>query len=124
MGDLTKNISRHELVCHCGCGFDSMDVETIDVVQGCCDYFAKELGCDKVTLIITSASRCVRHNRSVGSNDTSEHPKSRAIDMKIVGVNPVLVYGYIDTKYADRYGVGLYPTFVHLDTRTDGPARW
>ncbi len=130
MGNLTKNISRHELACNCGCGFDSMDVETIEVWQECCDHFAEELGVDKVTFNINSSARCLEYNRKPvseggpGSTDGSFHPKARAIDGKIVGVSPIKVYSYLDTKYPDKYGMGLYPSFVHLDTRTDGPARW
>lgn len=124
MGDITKNISRHELACHCGCGFDSMDIETIYAWQDCCDHFAAEFHIDRVTLIVTSAARCFGYNESVGSNNKSQHPKARAIDGQIVGVSPENVYSYLDTKYHGKYGIGLYKTFVHLDTRTDGPARW
>jgi uncharacterized protein YcbK (DUF882 family) len=107
-----------------------MDFETIEAWQECCDHFAKELGIDKVTFIINSAARCLEYNRKPvleggpGSTDGSFHPQARAIDGKIVGVSPANVYRYLDTKYQGKYGIGLYKTFVHLDTRTDGPARW
>lgn len=124
MSRVSKNISRHELACHCGCGFDSMDVETIKVVQDCCAHFEKELCCDKVVLIVNSASRCFGYNSSIGSNDNSQHPKARAIDFQIVGVSPQMIYSYLSEAHQNKYGIGLYQTFVHLDTRTDGPARW
>jgi uncharacterized protein YcbK (DUF882 family) len=124
MGNLRKNISRHELACHCECGFDSMDGETLDIVQDCCDHFAEFTGTDKVTCIINSAARCPVHNMAVGGSANSYHPQARAIDFFIVGISPITVYTYLDTRYPDRYGVGLYNTFVHLDTRTQGPARW
>lgn len=130
MGNISKNISRYELACHCGCGFDSMDIDTLEVWQECCDHFAEELGTDKVTFIVSSAARCFEYNRKPvsedgpGSTDGSFHPQARAIDGKIVGVSPRKVYSYLDTKYQGKYGIGLYQTFVHLDTRTNGPARW
>lgn len=125
MGDLTKNISRHELACHCGCGYDSMDMETVEVVQGACEYFAARLHVNRVTLQINSAARCLAYNRSdaVGSTDESQHPKARAMDIRIEGVSPAELYHYFDTKYPGKYGVGLYASFVHIDTRRV-KARW
>ena len=123
MGDLTKNISRKELACHCGCGFDSMDFETINVVQEACDYFALIMSEDKVTLTITSGARCLEHNRSVGSNDKSQHVKARAMDVTIEGVAPNELYTYLDERYPAKYGIGRYNSFTHLDTRTER-ARW
>ncbi|MGH1461232.1 MAG: D-Ala-D-Ala carboxypeptidase family metallohydrolase [Neptuniibacter sp.] len=125
MGDLTKNISRHELSCNCGCGFHTMDWETIEVVQDVCDHFAEQLGEEKVTLSIHSAARCYTYNRSpaVGSNDNSQHPKACAIDFHIVGVSLKEIYEYLDQKYPNTFGIGLYKTFVHVDSRSYR-ARW
>lgn len=124
MGDLTKNISRRELACHCGCRFDSMDVETISVVQEVCDRFAAVLDVDRVILTVLSAARCSNHNLAVSGAENSQHPKARAMDIQIDGVTPVKIYRYLDMTYPGRYGLGLYPTFVHIDTRSNGPARW
>ena len=126
MGGVTKNISRHELACSCGCDFDSMDVETVNVVQDAADHFAEVLGVDRVVVVITSAARCFEYNRSpgVGSNDRSQHPKARAVDFRIVGVTPLKIYSYLSRKYRGKYGLGRYPTFVHVDTRSNGPTRW
>jgi len=129
VGDLTTNISRHELACGCGCGFQSMDWETIEVVQDVCDHFADNLGVEKVVLTITSAARCYEYNRKPaseggpGSNDNSQHPKACAIDLQIAGVSPQEVYEYLDQKYPNTFGIGLYKTFVHIDTRPYR-ARW
>ncbi len=138
MGDLTKNISRHELRCNgtdCdgegnNCGIDTMDWETIEVVQDCCDYFATLLGFGRVFCTITSAARCMNHNNrpmsegGAGSNENSQHPLYRAIDFRIRGVAPSTIYNYLDKKYPGKYGIGRYTTFTHIDTRTNGPARW
>lgn len=130
MGDLTKNISRHELACKCGCGEDSMDFETIMIVQESCDHFAKELGIDKVVLIINSAARCMKHNNKpvseggAGSNENSQHPRYRAIDYTIKEVHPYKVWKYLNEKYPNRYGLGRYPNFTHVDTATGGARRW
>lgn len=124
MGDLTKNISRHEIACQCGCGEDTIDFETVTVVQETCDHFAEKLGVDKVVLLITSGSRCDAHNKAEGGAKESQHPKNRAIDFKIIGVKPADVYDYLDKKYPNKYGIGRYNSFTHVDTRSTGKARW
>jgi len=126
VGDLTKNISRSELACKCGCGSDSMDLETITVVQHCCDHFAHKLKIDKVVLRITSAHRCFEYNRKVGSNDNSQHPQARAIDFTIDDIEPTGVYDFLTARYPDKHGFGLYKDlgFVHADTKSGKPRRW
>lgn len=124
MGDLTKNISRHELACSCGCGFNTIDWETIEVVQETCNAFAHQMGVDKVVLRITSAARCLYHNEKIGSNDRSQHVKGRAIDFVIDGIKPADVYAALCAAFPDKYGIGQYEGFTHVDTRSGAPARW
>lgn len=129
MGDITKNISKSELFCHCGnCKVRIQYHEPIiQMVQGACDHFALEFGVEKVTLEITSPARCRDHNLSVGSNDESQHLRCNAEDIKIfvngVQIPPNLVYEYFDNKYPDSMGLGLYDTFTHIDSR-EKKARW
>jgi zinc D-Ala-D-Ala carboxypeptidase len=129
MGDITKNISQHELKCQCGqCNVMIQDHEpVIQCVQKCCDYFATKHGVDRVTLKITSAARCYEHNREIGSNDNSQHPRCRAMDIQIFirnyQVPPAEVAEYFDNQYPDSCGIGTYATFTHFDTRSVR-ARW
>lgn len=124
MGNLTKNISRHEIACNCGCGFDSIDIETINVVQECCDHFAEELGLEKVFLGVNSGCRCLTWNAFQGSASTSQHTLARAIDFHIIEVAPRIVYKYLNEKYPNCYGIGNYKSFTHLDTKSGKPRRW
>jgi uncharacterized protein YcbK (DUF882 family) len=101
-----------------------MDYETITAVQESADHFAAQLGIDKATVRINSAHRCFEYNRSIGSTDKSQHPLGRAIDYTIDGVSPADLYDYLVTKYPDKYGIGSYDSFTHIDTRSNGPARW
>lgn len=117
MGNISKNLSRHEFACKCECGLDTVDYATVAVIQDVCDHF----GC-KVT--INSGCRCDKHNASVGGSKNSEHLKCRAGDCKFHGPTPNEVHSYLCRKYPDRHGFGVYATFNHIDTRTDGPARW
>lgn len=116
MGNLSNNISRYELACNCGCGQDTVDFELVHVVQDVCDHF----GC-RVTF--TSGNRCPYWNNHEGGGKNSQHLYGRAADCKFHGQDPDEVYAYLCKKYPDKFGFGLYNTFVHIDTRT-GRARW
>lgn len=121
---LTRNFWRHEMACHCGCGFDTMDYETLQLAQIVCDHFARQFQIPKVICTVTSAARCASHNKAVGGSPNSQHLYGRAMDIRIVGVPPQEVYDYLNVLYPDSYGFGLYTSFVHIDTRTGTPARW
>lgn len=124
MGDLTKNISRHEVACKCGCGFDTADIETILAVQICADHFAQKLRKARVVLNVHSGCRCEAHNEAEGGSRNSQHLYSRAIDFSIGGVDPSDVYDYLCVRYPDQFGIGKYNTFTHLDTKSGGARRW
>ena len=118
MGDLSKNISRSECACKCGCGFDTADIETVQVVQDACDYFAAIKGVDKVVAHFNSWCRCAKHNKEEGGTPKSKHLEGRACDWWIEGVTPQALYQYLVHKYPTKYGIGLYPGRIHSDTRT------
>jgi hypothetical protein len=129
MGDLTKNISQHELDCKCGkCEVSIQWHEPVVMCwQKACDYFASKYGVDKVKLTITSGARCYEYNRipesegGPGSTDGSQHPRCSAIDGKIfIGnsqIPPKEVFDYFDGQYPDACGIKAYNSFTHFDTR-------
>lgn len=127
MGNLTANISQHELNCKCSdpeCNVTILASEPIiQIVQDVCDHFKQEHNAKKVTLKITSGARCYVYNRSkaVGSNDNGQHPRACAIDFKIfidgVQIPPDLIYDYLDEKNPNTLGLGLYNSFNHADGR-------
>lgn len=116
MGDLTNNLSRWEFACRCGCGFNTVDVELVDVLQDVCNNF-------ECRVFISSGCRCLDHNEEIGGTDASQHTRARAADCSFSGVSSSKIYEYLDDKYSDSLGLGLYSTFTHIDTRT-GKARW
>ena len=128
MGDLTRNISKHELCCKCpNCKVRIQDhEEIIQIVQYVCDHFAEYHG-RSIRLEITSAARCREHNLTVGSNDESQHIRCNAMDIKIFSdghqIPPEKVYRYADKVFNFGYGIGNYQTFTHIDTRSK-KARW
>ena len=132
MGDLTRNISRHEVKCKCGyCDCDTLDYLTAAVVQECVDHFAKLEG-KPVFIHITSGHRCEDYNLKVGGETDSQHLVGRAVDFYLYTleptsqriISPERVYDYLDKRYSGRYGVGRYSMFTHLDTKTGYQRRW
>lgn len=117
MGDLSKDFSRHEFRCRCGCGFNTIDWETLSALQELRDYYGQ---------IVTpsSGARCEPYNRAVGGAPDSLHLYARAVDFTVAGVRPAEVQAYLSIKYPDRFGIGRYNTFTHFDTRSGPPARW
>lgn len=76
---------------------------------------------------INSAYRSLEYNRSIGSNDSSQHVLGRAADITIKGVSPDDVADAIEflitTGMLKEGGVGRYNTFTHYDIRGER-ARW
>ena len=76
---------------------------------------------------INSAYRSLEYNRSIGSNDTSQHVLGRAADIVVEGYTPDEVADAIEflisTGLIKEGGVGRYNTFTHYDIRGTR-ARW
>jgi uncharacterized protein YcbK (DUF882 family) len=129
MGDLTNNFSRTEFACQCGCGFDTVDHETVTVMQllrnDLSAHFRRE-----VRIEITSGCRCAPHNAAIGGAPHSQHIVARACDFKVFfvdtgeQVDQDFVADRLHDMYPAKYGIGRYSNRTHFDTRTNGPARW
>ena len=114
---ISKYFNRSEIECKCNnnCGFDSMDTETLMIAD-----LAREFVGEGITP--SSGCRCPAHNASVGGAEKSQHVLARAMDLPCK--DPQALFEYLDSKFPDKYGFGVYKTFVHVDSRTGGPARW
>ena len=137
MGDLTKNLSRHEFACKDGCGMDAVDFILVKVVQETIDYF--ETRYKKVQVIVNSGDRCLSHNEAVQKeynpnyvplSSKTQHLLCKAGDFVFQywdngwkTIPSTIVYSYLDSKYPDTFGIGLYSNRVHLDVRKF-KARW
>ncbi|QDP67542.1 MAG: putative peptidase M15 [Prokaryotic dsDNA virus sp.] len=114
---LSKNFSRQEFKCQCGsCDYDTVDAELINVLQSLREHFDKPVK-------ITSGNRCTLHNASIGGSLHSYHIRGRAADIQVSGVSAIAVQGYLTSIYADKFGIGSYASFTHIDTRTKA-GRW
>jgi len=106
-----KGFRRSEFACRCRCGFDTVDVETYDVLVDVRAWAG-------ASVHICSGCRCLKRNAQIGGSAKSKHMEGRAADIKVEGKTPQQVYEYLTNKYPDKYGIGQYKTFVHIDTRT------
>lgn len=122
MGDLSKNFSRSEFACkgtNC-CGHSApVQPELISALQALRNQL-------NLSLSITSGFRCNRHNESVGGAARSLHTLGMAADVACPeGMTAEDLAQAAETIPAfQQGGIGIYPSWVHLDVRTTGKARW
>lgn len=117
MGDLSKHFNRAEFACSCGCGFDTVDYSLVLILEELREFF-------NAPITIKSGCRCAEYNKSIGGAKNSQHLYGRAADIVVKGVTPSSVYHKAKELLNETGGLGSYTTFTHIDTRTNGPARW
>jgi len=122
MGDLSKNFSRSEFACkgtNC-CGHSApVQPELISALQALRNQL-------NLPLSITSGFRCNRHNESVGGAARSFHTLGMAADVACpegMTAEDLAQAAEIIPAF-QQGGIGIYPSWVHLDVRTTGKARW
>lgn len=71
---------------------------------------------------INSGFRCYTHNRSIGSSDTSRHPKGLAADIPADGRS--INYMVQAAKTVGFRGIGTYPWGIHVDVRQSELRMW
>jgi len=113
---LTEHFTRKEFSCKCGCGFDTVDAELLQVLSDLRGQFNS-------VVKINSGTRCINHNGNIGGSENSQHLIGRAADIKIALVHEDIVADYLEAAYLDKYGIGRYTGRTHIDTRAE-KARW
>lgn len=73
-------------------------------------------------LFINSGYRCPPYNREVSGVPGSQHVEGTAADIRIQGMSVSQLHN-MALRYFPDGGVGLYNSFVHVDTRGH-QARW
>lgn len=102
---------KREFECKCGCGKNNMSSEVIDKLDE-----ARAIAA--VPFILNSAYRCLKHNRSIGSADTSSHVKGLAVDIRATDSRSrfVILCGLIDAGFTR---IGIRKDFIHADDDRD-----
>ena len=113
---VSPNFQRREFSCHCGCGFEAVDVELIKILEELRLFFDRPVH-------INSGCRCEKWNKRVGGKKSSYHTKGMAADIRVEYTPSHLVQDYLFDNYPNKYGIGSYKTFTHIDVRRK-KARW
>ena len=115
MGDLSKNFSRLEIMCPCGCGANKISSVLIEKLQKVRNIIGKPM-------IITSGVRREFYNASLKASMNSSHiPDSygmgNAVDIACTNSKDRYELVELSQKFFKRIGIsgGSYGGFVHLD---------
>jgi uncharacterized protein YcbK (DUF882 family) len=107
---IATNFLLSEFACKDGSKTVIVDFELLFLLQCLRDVVGR--------VIVTSAYRTPEYNKKVGGIANSFHLDGKAADIKVPGLTP-----YEVAIIADRIGflgVGVYPTFTHVDVGGDG----
>lgn len=117
LGDLSKHFSRKEFACQCGeCEPIAVDFELVEVLEKLREHCGQPI-------TITSSYRCKAHNKSVGGAKNSKHRLGIAADIQVKNFPARDIAAYFRNEYPNKYGVGDYESFTHIDVRQKA-ARW
>lgn len=110
-----KYFKDSEFTCQCGCGLNLQKSGIKQIADQIREHFGRPA-------IITSGTRCVKHNREVGGVAGSYHTTGNAIDIVVTGVSGSEVLAYCKTIVASgkaRYtygGTAQMGNATHIDT--------
>ena len=97
-----------EFQCKCGCGLDIEDNVKAMIFE------AREIA--NIPFTITSGARCLEHNRSIGSRDTSSHIKGLAVDIVATSSQQrARIYNSLYKAGFRRFGFNFNKGFIHVD---------
>lgn len=98
-----------EFACHDGSDTVLIDDALVQLLGYIHTYFGKPV-------TINSGYRTVTYNKKVGGVSNSQHVQGKAADIVVQDVPPRAVASYLESLFP-LHGIGLYPSFVHVDTR-------
>jgi len=114
---LSEHFNDYEFECHCGkCALTPPPKKLLRVLEDVRSHFGKPV-------TIMSGYRCEAHNTAVGGAKRSKHKLGIASDIIVSGVAPHKVHKHLTTKYPNKFGIGRYGYFTHIDVRKN-KARW
>lgn len=111
----TLHFKESEFACRC-CGVTKPSSELMAVLELVRMHF-------NAPITVNSSYRCEKHNAAVGGAKASKHLLGIAADIVVKGVEPAMVYQFIDSVFPEHYGLGVYNSFTHIDVRPV-KARW
>lgn len=119
---LSKNFMLSEFTCKCGCKPPSSVISRLRFLVQFGLQPLRDLAGEPLS--VNSGYRCFAHNKSVGGAKNSRHPIGDAADIRGTTLSPQELAALAENIPVFKHGgMGIYPTFVHLDTR-GFRARW
>ena len=113
---LSDNFCVREFACKDGSDSVLISDELVNILQKIRNHFKKPI-------TINSAYRNKTYNKKIGGATYSQHIYGTAADIVVQGVSPEEVAKYAEYLMPKTGGIGLYPTFTHVDVRV-ARARW
>lgn len=110
---ISENFKLYEFECK-GSGLVKLDPVLLSKLQALRTRLGKPI-------VITSGYRSVEHNKKVGGSPNSQHLLGKAADIQVSGMTPAQVAA--EAEKIGFGGIGIYKTFVHVDTRATR-TRW
>lgn len=96
-----KHFKQSEFACDCGCGFDTIDLTLVRILEQIRSHFGDH------PVIVTSGCRCQKYNDSLqGSVKGSKHVIGKAVDFYVQGVKTSELLNY--TTYLMKTGILNY----------------
>ena len=114
--NLSANFKVREFACNDGSDVVFVAPELVEVLQKIRDHF-------KAAVTISSGYRTPGYNKKVDGAAYSQHQYGTAADIKVKGVSPKTVATFAETLLPNTGGIGIYPTFTHVDVR-EVKSRW
>lgn len=111
--DNIKHFKKSEFNCKCGCNLNNMHLEVVKIADDIREHFGKPC-------IITSGSRCAKHNKKVGGVANSRHLIGKAIDLYVQGIGGGTLVNYTKQlvsqgKLRYTYRISANGNAVHID---------
>lgn len=88
--DSIKYFKKSEFTCKCGCGLNNISLNIVKIADDAREHFNNRA-------IVTSGTRCAKHNKEVGGVSNSKHLIGHAIDMYVENVSWYDLLGYLKT---------------------------
>ena len=113
---LSANFKVREFRCQDGSDPVFISPKLVEVLQKIRSHFQSPV-------TVNSGYRTPGHNKKVAGAAYSQHLYGTAADIRVKGVSPEAVAAFVETLLPDSGGIGVYPTFVHVDVR-EKRSRW